>query len=58
MAGSASSVAGPFECVTLPGAGHWLPARNADAVNEHLAAFLSRTVEWSPSTVRTSGPQH
>jgi pimeloyl-ACP methyl ester carboxylesterase len=42
MAGSAASVTGPFECVTLPGAGHWLPARHADAVDEHLLAFLDR----------------
>ncbi|NMO93156.1 alpha/beta fold hydrolase [Actinomycetospora sp. TBRC 11914] len=42
MAGSAAFVSGPFECVTLPGAGHWLPARHADAVDEHLLAFLDR----------------
>ncbi|WP_433802488.1 alpha/beta fold hydrolase [Actinomycetospora sp. CA-084318] len=42
MAGSGAWVTGGFECVTLPGAGHWLPARHADAVNEHLLAFLGR----------------
>jgi pimeloyl-ACP methyl ester carboxylesterase len=42
MAGSAAFVSGPFDCVTIPGAGHWLPARHADAVDEHLLAFLDR----------------
>ncbi|HEY2194048.1 MAG TPA: alpha/beta hydrolase [Actinomycetospora sp.] len=42
MAGSATFVSGPFECVTIPGAGHWLPARNADAVNQYLGTFLER----------------
>lgn len=52
MAGSAAHVAGPFECVTLPGAGHWLPARHADVVNRHLAAFLDRVGRegWKGST--------
>ncbi len=42
MAGSAAWVSGPFECVTVPDAGHWLPARHADVVNHHLGAFLER----------------
>jgi pimeloyl-ACP methyl ester carboxylesterase len=42
MAGSAAFVSGPFDSVTIPGAGHWLPARHADAVDEHLLAFLDR----------------
>jgi pimeloyl-ACP methyl ester carboxylesterase len=42
MAGSAAYVTGGFDCVTLPGAGHWLPARHADAVTEHVLAFLAR----------------
>ncbi len=44
MAGSAAHVAGAFECVTVPGAGHWLPARDAEVVNHHLGAFLDRVV--------------
>ncbi|MCD2186688.1 alpha/beta fold hydrolase [Actinomycetospora soli] len=42
MAGSGAYLTGGFECVTLPGAGHWLPARHPDAVNEQLLAFLGR----------------
>ena len=45
MAGSADHVAGPFECVTVPGAGAGLPARNADVVNQHLGAFLDRVAQ-------------
>jgi pimeloyl-ACP methyl ester carboxylesterase len=44
MAGSAAFVTGGFECVTVPGAGHWLPARNAETVNEHLGRFLGRVL--------------
>jgi pimeloyl-ACP methyl ester carboxylesterase len=44
MSGSAAHVAGGFECVTVPGAGHWLPARDAEVVNHHLGAFLDRVV--------------
>lgn len=44
MAGSAAHVAGGFECVTVPGAGHWLPVRDAEVVNHHLGAFLTRVV--------------
>jgi hypothetical protein len=36
MADSGRYLHGPFTYVPAPGADHWLPARDADTVTEHL----------------------